>query len=76
LVLVEASKADPITRSERTYCDARIKRLEGGTFEIPRVPAGEGAPPSGVEMRAGDLALILEGIDLASVRRRRRWRRE
>jgi transposase len=53
------------------------KRLEGGTFEIPRVPADDGkSPSSGVEMRAGDLALILEGIDLASVRRRRRWRRE
>jgi hypothetical protein len=27
-------------------------------------------------MRASDLALILEGIDLSSVKRRKRWRRE
>ncbi len=53
------------------------KRTEGGTFEIPRATVRDGDASSvGVEMRAGDLALILEGIDLASVRRRRRWRRE
>jgi transposase len=55
------------------------KRLERGTFEVPRiVPASErrdGAAAPGVEMRASDLALLLEGIDLRSVRRRRRWRR-
>ena len=31
--------------------------------------------PAGIEMRVSDLTLILEGIDLASVRRRPRWRR-
>ena len=31
--------------------------------------------PAGIEMRLSDLTLILEGIDLASVRRRPRWRR-
>jgi transposase len=56
------------------------KRLEAGTFEVPRmVPAsdsrqGDAAP--GVEIRASDLALLLEGIDLRSVRRRKRWRRD
>lgn len=55
------------------------KRLEGGTFEVPRAaratqPDGS-ASPAGIEMRPSDLTLILEGIDLASVRRRPRWRR-
>jgi transposase len=43
------------------------KRLEKGTF---RFPAGDGAA---VEVRSADLAMILEGIDLASVRRRPRY---
>jgi len=55
------------------------KRLEGGTFEVPkaaRAVRGDGsAPPAGIEMRLSDLTLILGGIDLASVRRRPRWRR-
>jgi len=56
------------------------KRLEGGTFEVPRsahpISDNGSTAPAGVEMRLSDLALILEGIDLASVRRRLRWRRE
>ena len=56
------------------------KRLELGTFEVPqsqRRQCGRMAhlPPAGVEMRLSDLTLILEGIDLASVHRRPRWRR-
>jgi transposase len=55
------------------------KRLEGGTFEIPkaaRTVCEDGStPPLGIEMRLSELTLILEGIDLASVRRRPRWRR-
>lgn len=55
------------------------KRLEGGTFEVPkpvRTLREDGSTASaGIEMRWSDLALILEGIDLASVRRRPRWRR-
>jgi len=56
------------------------KRLESGTFEVPRAvrvagDEGVGLPSAGVEMRASGLTLILEGIDLASVRRRPRWRR-
>ena len=55
------------------------KRLEGGTFEVPksaRAVREDGlASPAGIEMRLSDLTLILEGIDLASVRRRPRWRR-
>ena len=55
------------------------KRLERGTFEMPRIvptsAASDGAAARSVEMRASDLALLLEGIDLSSVRRRKRWRR-
>jgi transposase len=40
------------------------KRLEGGTFEVPKAARA-----------VRDLTLILEGIDLASVRHRPRWRR-
>ncbi|MGE0610347.1 MAG: IS66 family insertion sequence element accessory protein TnpB [Pirellulales bacterium] len=49
--------------------------LEQGTFETPRaVEAGDGKAAS-VELRWSDLALILEGIELSSVRRRKRWTR-
>ena len=54
------------------------KRLESGTFEMPRsaspICENGSAVPAGVEMRLSDLTLILEGIDLASVRRRPRWK--
>jgi len=61
---------DSLTRSERTYCDARSKRLEVGRYQRPRT-----APDAKhVEMDATDLAILLAGIELASVRRRRRYR--
>lgn len=47
------------------------KRLEEGTFRFPAVGAGQ----AGVEIRSADLALILEGIDLDSVRRSKRYHR-
>lgn len=51
------------------------KRLELGTFEMPQsLHAADGV--AGIEMRLSELTLILEGIELASVRRRKRWRRE
>jgi len=46
------------------------KRLEEGTF---RVPAAKSADPS-VELRASELAMLLEGIDLKSLRRGPRFR--
>ena len=49
------------------YC-LFYKRLEKGTF---RLPPGETA---GLEIDAGDLGLILEGIDLSAALRRPRWR--
>ena len=43
------------------------KRLEVGTFEIPKVPR----EATSVEIHASDLALILSGIDLSAKRRKR-----
>ena len=43
------------------------KRLEEGTFEIPE---GEGGR---VKMKQAELAMLLEGVELKSVRRRRRF---
>jgi transposase len=45
------------------------KRLEEGTFVFPD---GDG---HGVEVRSADLAMLLDGVDLDSVRRRKRYRR-
>jgi transposase len=45
------------------------KRLEQGVFRIDRL-AGSGKR---VEIEASELALILEGIDLAGAKRRRRF---
>jgi transposase len=45
------------------------KRLERGRFQWPRIEPGQ----SSVSVQASELRLILEGIDLDSVRRRRRW---
>jgi transposase len=48
------------------------KRLERGTFSIATAPrAGE----RHVELDAGELGLLLEGIDIRDARRRSRWRR-
>jgi transposase len=46
------------------------RRLERGTFELPRI-ADAGA--KGIELKASELTLILEGIELSSVKHRRRW---
>jgi transposase len=46
------------------------KRLEEGTFRFPQATSGHG-----VEMRAADLAMLLDGVDLSSVKRRKRYRR-
>jgi hypothetical protein len=49
--------------------------LETGTFELPRA-LNNADKAAAIELRMSELALILEGIELSSVRRRRRWRRE
>ena len=46
-----------------------MKRLERGTFQRPRCASDD----TQVEMDATDLALLLSGIELMSVKRRRRY---
>jgi hypothetical protein len=45
------------------------KRLEVGSFRFPT------ATTAGLEVRAADLQMLLDGIDLDSVKRSRRYRR-
>jgi transposase len=47
------------------------RRLEKGTFRFPEAP-GDGV---GVELRAADLAMLLDGVELESVKRRPRYQR-
>jgi transposase len=49
-----------------------MKRLEEGTFEHPR----QAADGKHVEMDRTELGLLLSGIELASVKRRKRYRSE
>ena len=45
------------------------KRLELGTFRFPEATA------AGVEIRAADLQMLLDGVELDSIKRRRRYQR-
>ena len=47
------------------------KRLEAGTFRFPSVRAEQ----TSVTISATDLAMLLDGVDLGSVRRGKRYRR-
>jgi transposase len=47
------------------------KRLEQGTFRVPPVKPGR----ESVELRASELAMLLDGIDLRSLRRVERYTR-
>jgi transposase len=57
------------------------RRLEEGTFTFPKLPDAPGLSWSqavgtqGLEIRATDLALLLDGVDLASVKRQKRYQR-
>jgi transposase len=57
---------------DRTGYLLLYKRLERGTFHLPTQPQ---AGNRHVELDAGDLGLMLEGVDLRGVCRRERWRR-
>jgi transposase len=48
------------------------KRLEEGVFKLPRLDDGA----LSVELRASELAMMLDGIDLKSVRRVKRFSRK
>jgi transposase len=45
------------------------KRLEGGTYELPSLSCSS----TSVELRSDELMLILQGISLKSVQRRKRF---
>ena len=47
------------------------KRLEKGTFRMPVVKPDAAS----IELKASELAMLLEGIDLGSIKRRKRFRR-
>jgi transposase len=47
------------------------KRLEAGTYQLPAAPDDA----HGVEIDATDLALLLNGIDVQSAKRRKRYSR-
>ena len=49
------------------YC-IWYKRLEEGTFRMPRVSSASAS----VELKASELAMMLEGIDLRSIKRTKR----
>jgi transposase len=46
------------------------KRLEAGSFQMPRPITGDG-----VELQPAQLAMLLSGIDLSTARQRKRFRR-
>src|ERR1700722_6107029 len=47
------------------------KRLEQGCYRFPPVPENS----HGLEIRAADLSMILDGVDLESVKRQKRYQR-
>jgi transposase len=48
------------------------KRLEEGVFKLPRIEPQQ----KSVELRASELAMMLDGIDLRSIKRGKRYRRK
>jgi len=48
------------------------KRLEEGTFKLPKIEEGARS----VQLRPSELAMMLDGIDLKSVKRSKRYRRK
>jgi transposase len=56
---------------DRTGLALLFKRLEMGTFQLPSLHAGQ----TRAEIDPAQLAMILEGIDLDSIRRRKRYQR-
>ncbi len=47
------------------------KRLEAGVFKLPRVESGAYS----VELRASELAMVLDGIDVSKLKRVSRYER-
>jgi len=51
------------------------KRLEEGVFKLPRIIPGSDGTRASVELRGSELAMILDGIDLSSVKRGKRYKK-
>lgn len=53
------------------------KRLEEGVFTLPEGAnrRGTAVGEHGLQMRAADLAMLLDGVDLSSVKRHKRYQR-
>ncbi|MDB4442951.1 IS66 family insertion sequence element accessory protein TnpB [Saprospiraceae bacterium] len=52
------------------------KRLEAGTFEMPRHNTTLTSPltkPKAIELRWSELVLLLEGIEIKSIKKRKRY---
>ena len=49
------------------------KRLEAGQFQMPPADDDPGAHPDALQIAYEQLILIIEGIDLASVKRQKRY---
>jgi transposase len=62
---------DASKRQKRLHSELRYKRLEVGVFKLPRP---EGARRA-VELRASELAMILDGIDVSRLKRVQRYER-
>ncbi len=67
----ELPAQDASTRQKRLHFGVRYKRLEVGVFKLPRP---EGAARA-VELRASELAMILDGIDVSRLKRVERYER-
>ena len=48
------------------------KRLEAGVFKLPKMEGGAGS----VELRASELAMVLDGIDMSRLKRVPRYERD
>jgi transposase len=48
------------------------KRLEAGVFKLPKLEAGAHS----VELRASELAMVLDGIDMSRLKRVPRYERD
>jgi transposase len=51
------------------------KRLEEGTFKLPATRDAQGQAAASVELKATELAMLLDGIDLKSIKRSKRFSR-
>jgi len=60
-----------LLRSKHLHSELSYKRLEQGKFKLPRPREGTHT----VELRASELAMILDGIDVSKLKRVPRYER-